>query len=150
MSKCEICGNELKGIETTNWFDGLCEKCWQEKNYVEYPFKKGISEKNKQIAELKQQLADKKQEYKVLRILFDIVNNPKKDAMLKQTQGLQKKLDIKGQQITKLQNQLKSQPAEIVDKINGEIYTRMVVECKETKYTDINLILHTILKEYQK
>lgn len=58
MSKCEICGNELKGIETTNWFNGLCEKCWQEKHYVEYPFKKRISEKDKQIAELKQQLHD--------------------------------------------------------------------------------------------
>ena len=41
-------------------------------------------------------------------------------------------------------------PAEIVKKIGGEIYTRMVVECKETKYTDINLILNNILKEYQK
>ena len=38
---------------------------------------------------------------------------------------------------------------EIVEKIGGEIYTRMVVECKETKYTDINLILNTILKEYR-
>ena len=47
-------------------------------------------------------------------------------------------------------DKLKSQPAEIVEKIGGEIYTRMVVECKETKYTDINLILDTILKEYQK
>ncbi len=49
-----------------------------------------------------------------------------------------------------LLQQLESQPAEIVEKINGEIYTRMVVECKETKYTDINLILDNILKEYQK
>ena len=39
---------------------------------------------------------------------------------------------------------------EVCEKIGGEIYTRMVVECKETKYTDINLILDTILKEYQK
>ena len=52
--------------------------------------------------------------------------------------------------IAELEQQLQSQPAEIVEKINGEIYTRMVVECKETKYTDINLILNTILKEYQK
>ena len=44
---------------------------------------------------------------------------------------------------------LKSQPAEIVEKISREIYTRMVLEYKETKYTDINLILNTILKEYQ-
>ena len=49
-----------------------------------------------------------------------------------------------------LKQQLKSQPSEIVEKIGGEIYTRMVVECKETKYTDINLILDTILKEYKK
>ena len=56
----------------------------------------------------------------------------------------------KDKQIAELQKQLKEQPAEIVEKIGGEIYTRMVVECKETKYTDINLILDTILKEYQK
>ena len=56
----------------------------------------------------------------------------------------------KDKQIAELQKQLKSQPAEIVEKIGGEIYTRMVVECKETKYTDINLILNNILKEYQK
>lgn len=54
----------------------------------------------------------------------------------------------KDKQIAELKEQLRSQPAEIVEKINGEIYTRMVVECKETKYTDINLILNTILKEY--
>lgn len=54
------------------------------------------------------------------------------------------------EKIKNLNHQLKSQLAEIIEKINGEIYTRMVVECKETKYTDINLILDTILKEYQK
>lgn len=50
----------------------------------------------------------------------------------------------------KLKQQLHSQPAEIVEKIKGEIYTRMVVECKTTKYSDINLILTNILQEYQK
>lgn len=54
------------------------------------------------------------------------------------------------EKIKNLNHQLKSQLAEIIEKIGGEIYTRMVVECKETKYTDINLILNTILKEYQK
>ena len=54
------------------------------------------------------------------------------------------------EKIKNLNQQLKSQPAEIIGKINDEIYTRMVVECKETKYTDINLILNNILKEYQK
>ena len=52
--------------------------------------------------------------------------------------------------VRRLKQQLKSQAEEIVKKINSEIYTRMVVERKETKYTDINLILDTILKEYQK
>ena len=63
---------------------------------------------------------------------------------------LKKRLSEKDQRIAELQKQLQSHPAEIVEKIGGEIYTRMVVECKETKYTDINLILDTILKEYQK
>ena len=136
------------------------------------------SKLNKRYQELKKQLADKKREYKVLRILFDIVNNPEKDAMLQQIQSLQKQLEEKDKEIetkniinnlykttvslrdndfkglvyenNSLKQQLKSQPAEIVKKIGGEIYTRMVVECKETKYTDINLILDTILKEYQK
>ena len=58
--------------------------------------------------------------------------------------------DRLGEKIKNLEQQLKSQPAEIVEKINGEIYTRMVVECKKTKYTDINLLLDTILKDYQK
>ena len=53
------------------------------------------------------------------------------------------------EKIKNLNQQLKSQPAEIIEKINGEIYTRMVVECKETKHTAINLILNNILKEYQ-
>ena len=64
--------------------------------------------------------------------------------------ALHKTIYNQNQQIEELQKKLKSQPAEIVEKIGGEIYTRMVVECKETKYTDINLILDTILKEYQK
>ena len=65
MSKCKICRNELKGIETTNWFDGLCEKCWQEKHYVEYPFKKGIYEKDQQIADLEAKLEERTEQLKI-------------------------------------------------------------------------------------
>lgn len=62
-----------------------------------------------------------------------------------------KKLNKRITDIVKRDEKLfKSQPVEIVEKIGGEIYTRMVIEGKETKYTDINLILNTILKEYQK
>lgn len=124
-----------------------------------------ISEKHKdqQIAELKEQLADKKREYEVLKILFDIVNNPEKDAMLKQIQGLQKKLDVKGQQIKILQNQLKAQPAEIVKKIRKQLqkqynWKEYAIGCDGLDYNEcvgfnmaidkLNKVLDTILKEY--
>lgn len=78
-----------------------------------------------------------------------LYNDPRYDVVV-DSRMLEQHLKEKDQQIAELKQQLHSQPAEIVEKINGEIYTRMVVEYKETKYTDINLILNTILKEYQK
>lgn len=56
MGKCRKCGKELTGIETTGWFGKLCEKCWQEQHYTQYPFKKGIDEKDKKIADLEAKL----------------------------------------------------------------------------------------------
>lgn len=61
MGKCRKCGKELTGIETTGWFGKLCEKCWQEQHYTQYPFKKGIDEKDKKIADLEAKLAEKDQ-----------------------------------------------------------------------------------------
>lgn len=84
------------------------------------------------IAELQKQLEEKEKEIRQL--------DNEKGMLLNNSMKLLKEKD----------DRLQSQPAEIVKKINGEIYTRMVVECKETKYTDINLILNNILKEYQK
>lgn len=115
---------------------------------------KEIKQLKEQVAELQKQLADKKRELKVLRILYDIVNNPKTDAMLKQIQGLQKKLDVKGQQIKKLQNQLKSQPAEILDKVykyltdehNWKKLKNSWLVNGECEY--LKIILKSILKEY--
>ena len=83
------------------------------------------------IAELEQQLEEKEKELRQL--------DNEKGMLLNNSMKLLKEKDDK----------LKSYPAEIVKKIGGEIYTRMVVECKETKYTDINLILNTILKDYE-
>lgn len=88
--------------------------------------------KDQQIAELQKQLEEKEKEIRQL--------DNEKGMLLNNSMKLLKEKD----------DRLQSQPAEIVKKINGEIYTRMVVECKETKYTDINLILNNILKEYQK
>lgn len=101
-----------------------------------------ISDENEILPTIKQQLAEKDKEIETK----NIVNN-----LYKTTVSLRDN-DFKDlvYENNSLKQQLKSQPAEIVEKIGGEIYTRMVVECKETKYTDINLILDTILKEYQK
>ena len=93
---------------------------------------KTINKLQQRIAELKKQLEEKEQ-------------------IIQMQQNIER-YDI-GEMLTeniKLRQQLHSQSAEIVEKIGGEIYTRMVVEGKKTKYTDINLILDTILKEYQK
>lgn len=67
MSKCKKCNNELNGMETIAWFDGLCEKCWQEEHYIKYQFKKGIKEKDDEMVELKQQLAEKDKEIEKYR-----------------------------------------------------------------------------------
>ena len=103
---------------------------------------KTINKLQQQIAQLKKQLEEKEKEIETK----NIVNN-----LYKTTVRLRDN-DFKDlvYENNSLKQQLNSQPAEIVEKIGGEIYTRMVVECKETKYTDINLILKTILKEYQK
>ena len=129
MSKCKICGNELKGIETTNWFNGLCEKCWQEKHYVEYPFKKGISEKDRKIAELQKQLEEKDADI----IALDTDNYSFK------------------QQIDNLRQQLKSQPAEIVEKIRKEVEKEKDEnDLAWVGFKKLDRILDTTLKEYQK
>lgn len=124
-----------------------------------------ISKLNQQIAELQKQLEEKNE---TIEGLVEEQKNIENSASYQMFLDIQKQLEEKEKIIqmqqnikrydigkiltenTKLRRQLKSQPAEIVEKINGEIYTRMVVEGKETKYTDINLILHNILKEYQK
>lgn len=101
-----------------------------------------ISKLNQQITELQKQLKETK---------ADLFLSRNEIATLKNNLSIsQEHKKIIEEQYLEKCKELKSQPAEIVEKINGEIYTRMVVECKETKYTDINLILNTILKEYQK
>lgn len=97
---------------------------------------------HKQIAELQKQLEEKEKEIEDLK--------RKVNCAVDDLRNIGMRFELETFRANKLQDELKSQPSEIVEKINGEIYTRMVVECKETKYTDINLILNNILKEYQK
>lgn len=55
MSKCIKCGRELKSAEIPEFYNGMCEKCYKEKNYAEYPFKQGINDYQNQIDQLKQE-----------------------------------------------------------------------------------------------
>ena len=101
-----------------------------------------------QVAELKQQLVEKEEEIEELQKDYEFKDKDCAINLERFCDALTKNVQLEFL-IKDLQSELKSQPAEIVEKIGGEIYTRMVVECKETKYTDINLILNTILKEYR-
>lgn len=119
MGKCRKCGKELTGIETTGWFGKLCEKCWQEQHYTQYPFKKGIDEKDKKIAdleakllkfahrisdqneeilELKQQLAEKEQAIESLQeinqSLGQTCNNDAKEIERLREQLAEKDIEI--------------------------------------------------------
>lgn len=173
MSKCWYCNNELISGDNPKHF-GICSKCYDEM------FKTGdiiIRSLTNKIEELQNKLAKQSEwiennKNKAKNCAIQMNNQAKEITRLKQSnkdlmrviwntkrERAKKGREIckannymiaKDKQIAELEQQLKSQPAEIVDKIGGEIYTRMVVECKETKYTDINLILNTILKEYQK
>lgn len=168
MSKCWYCNNELTSGDSPKHF-GICNKCYDEM------FKSGdtiVRSLTDKIAELQKQLAEKEKDNQFFKKMY-LSEKQKNDNYHTEKYGLDKpveelrkiKLTPKEKEIyykgfdncerqfathiAELEQQLHSQPAEIVEKINGEIYTRMVVECKKTKYTDINLILNTILKEYQ-
>lgn len=175
---CDSCGREVFSCNIVNGMK-FCAKCYQEtfgnqqnKESSEL-LVNSLAEKDKQIAELQKQLEEKEKDNQFLKKMY-LSERTKNDNYHTEKYGLDKpveelrkiKLTPKEKEIyykgfdncerqfathiAELQNQLKTQPAEIVEKIGGEIYTRMVVECKETKYTDINLILNNILKEYQK
>lgn len=61
MNKCGNCNRDLKSSEIPAFFDGLCKECWNRKQFKAYPFKKGISDKDQQIAELKEKLESTEQ-----------------------------------------------------------------------------------------
>lgn len=65
MSKCIKCGRELTSAEIPEFYNGMCEKCYKEKNYAEYPFKQGINDYQNQLDQLKQQLEEKGKEINI-------------------------------------------------------------------------------------
>ena len=135
MSKCWYCNNELTTGDNPKHF-GICNKCYDEM------FKSGdaiIRSLTNKIAELQKQLEEKNADI----IALDTDNYSFK------------------QQIDNLRQQLKTQPAEIVEKIKKQIFNHFNVKNME-EYENLSLIdslftadaviemLDTILKEYQK
>ena len=102
MGKCRKCGKELTGIETTGWFGKLCEKCWQEQHYTQYPFKKGIDEKDKKIADLEAKLAESEKDVQKYRQHLEISNKKVIDmdkSWTKDVMELEEQIDQLKQQL---------------------------------------------------
>ena len=132
MSKCWYCNNELTTGDNPKHF-GICNKCYDEM------FKSGdviIRSLTNKIAELQKQLEEK-------------------ERLLQYGKTEIKKLHKRINDIVKRDEKLfKSQPAEIVEKIKEQLYSKAMsitgtsVNC--VRLYDIRQILDTILKEYQK
>ena len=139
---CDVCNRKNVGI---TWVNGMkfCAKCYQEtfgnqKKYVDMLHKETgellvnlLAEKDKQIAELQKQLEEKE----------------KYTYTGKEVGEIERKYDEK---IDTLEQKLKSQPAEIVEKIRN-------ICCIEDKCKNGSFVLginekdlDTILEEYQK
>lgn len=124
---CDCCGREAYGCNIVNGMK-FCAKCYQETF--------GETDKDKQIAELEKQLAEKE----------------KYTYTGKEVGEIERKYDEK---IDTLEQQLKSQPAEIVEKIREFCLTdHKFKECeiylREDNGQTIYSFLDDILKEYQK
>ena len=129
MSKCWYCNNELTTGDSPKHF-GICNKCYDEM------FKSGdaiMRSLTNKIEELQKQLEEKEKEIRRL--------DNEKGMLLNNSMKLLKEKDDK----------LKSQPAEIVEKIKEtaildvEEYSIEPILYKITEEE-----LNTILKEYQK
>lgn len=129
---CDSCGREVYGCNIVNGMK-FCAKCYQETF--------GETDKDKQIAELQKQLEEKE----------------KYTYTGKEVGEIERKYDEK---IDTLEQKLRSQPAEIVEKIKEQLikrlntiagYGRMTTdELSFLIETEFGSDLDTILKDYQK
>lgn len=170
---CDSCGRDVCGCNIVNGMK-FCAKCYQETF--------GETDKDKQIAELQKQLEEKEKDNQFLKKMY-LSEKQKNDnyhtekyALDKPVEELRKiKLTPKEKEIyykgfdncerqfathiAELQQQLQSQPAEIVEKIKKQIFNHFNVKNME-EYENLSLIdslftadaviemLDTILKEY--
>ena len=178
---CDSCGREVFGCNIVNGMK-FCAKCYQEtfgnqqnKESSEL-LVNSLAEKDKQIAELQKQLEEKEKDNQFLKKMY-LSEKQKNDNYHTEKYGLDKpveelrkiKLTLKEKeiyykgfdncerqfatQIAELEQQLQSQPAEIVEKIRdlaGDYFYENSKEDLLLTGSDFTEILDTILKEYQK
>lgn len=152
MSKCWYCNNELTSGDSPKHF-GICNKCYDEM------FKSGdtiIRSLTNKIAELQKQLEEKDKKIETLQKHFK-----KTQEILARVMGssytdidnLQKEMkQALANQKDYYEKKLKSQPAEIVEKIKDKIpeIGGMKFEIIINDFLTLNTLLDNILKEYQK
>ena len=186
---CDSCGREVFGCNIVNGMK-FCAKCYQE-TFSNQQNKESsellvnsLAEKDRQITELKKQLAEKEKDNQFLKKMY-LSERTKNDNYHTEKYGLDKpveelrkiKLNPKEKEIyykgfdncerqfathiAELQQQLKSQSAEIVGKIKKQIFNHFNVNNME-EYERLSLpnalftadavieMLDDILKEYQK
>lgn len=125
---CDSCGREVYGCNIVNGMK-FCAKCYQETF--------GETDKDKQIAELQKQLKEKE----------------KYTYTGKEVGEIERKYDEK---IDTLEQKLKSQPVEIVEKIRKSIHyypIALLDSDKEPRIKTLGIskeVLDNLLQEYQK
>lgn len=150
---CDSCGREVFGCNIVNGMK-FCAKCYQE-TFGNDMFNKEnrellinlLAEKDKQIAELQKQLAEKEKKIEKLREWLSQCEADRKSE--------QEKKNLAFKELRERSEQLKSQPAEIVEKIREFCLTdHKFKECeiylREDNGQTIYSFLDDILKEYQK
>jgi len=136
MSKCWYCNNELTSEENRKHF-GICDECYAEEESCGTVVIHTLTDK---IGELQKQLKEKEKEIECYK---------HKDNISMENSTM---MELK---IASLEKQLKSQPAEIVEKIRKELGLKLKYKLNDEVSVlkicnQINEVLDTILKEYQK
>ena len=149
---CDSCGREVYGCNIVNGMK-FCAKCYQEtfgnqqnKESSEL-LVNSLAEKDQQIAELQKQLEEKEKEIEDLK--------RKVNCYVDYVENTDMRIKLDSFIVKELQDKLKSQPAEIVEKIRKELGLKLKYKLNDEVSVlricnQINEVLDTILKEYQK
>ena len=150
---CDSCGREVQGI---TWVNGMkfCAKCYQEifgnqqnKENSEL-LVNFLAEKDKQIAELQRQLKEKEKKIEKLR---EGISQCEADRKCEQ-----EKKNLAFKELRERSEQLRSQPAEIVENIRKSIHyypIALLDSDNEPRIKTLGIskeVLDNLLKEYQK